>query len=50
VKFLNDSKLEVTDGLLFDLSKHPTDYTASIADEEHVEKLLKKANKSIYKE
>jgi|TARA_B110000902_G_C14186113_1_gene542398 polyphosphate kinase 2 (PPK2 family) len=50
VKFLNDSKLEVTDGLLFDLSKHPTDYTANIADEEQAEKLLKKANKSIYKE
>jgi PPK2 family polyphosphate:nucleotide phosphotransferase len=50
VQFLNDSKLEVTDGLLFDLSKHPTDYTANIADEEQAEKLLKKANKSIYKE
>ncbi|MGK0368869.1 MAG: PPK2 family polyphosphate:nucleotide phosphotransferase [Bacteroidia bacterium] len=50
MQFLNDSKLQVTDGILFDLSKHPTDYTASIADEEQAEKLLKKANKSIYKE
>jgi PPK2 family polyphosphate:nucleotide phosphotransferase len=50
VQFLNDSKLQVTDGILFDLSKHATNYTASIADEEQAEKLLKKANKSIYKE
>ncbi len=50
MKFLSDSKLEVTDGLFFDLSKQPTDYTANIADEEQAEKLLKKANKSIYKE
>jgi polyphosphate kinase 2 (PPK2 family) len=38
VKFLSDSKLEVTDGLFFDLSKQPTDYTANIADEEQAEK------------
>ena len=50
MQFLNDSKLQVTDGILFDLSKHATNYTANIADEEQAEKLLKKANKSIYKE
>ncbi len=50
MQFLNDSKLQVTDGILFDLSKHATNYTASIADEEQAAKLLKKANKSIYKE
>ena len=50
MQFLNDSKLLVTDGSSFDLSNHTTNYTAGITSEQQAKKLLKKANKAIYKE
>jgi PPK2 family polyphosphate:nucleotide phosphotransferase len=50
VQFLNDPNLLISDGSKFDLTKHSTSYTANITDEDKAEKLLKKANKTIYKE
>ncbi len=50
MQFLNDPKLHVTNGASFNLTKHATNYTGGIADEKEAEKILKKANKTIYKE
>jgi len=50
VQFLNDPKLQIIEGKSFNLSNHKTNYTAEIASDEQAEKILKKANKTIYKE
>ena len=50
MQFLNDPKLQIIEGKSFNLSNHKTNYTAEIASDEQAEKILKKANKTIYKE
>lgn len=50
MQFLNDPKLHVTHGASFDLTQHATNYTGGIVDEDEAEKLLQKANETIYDE
>jgi PPK2 family polyphosphate:nucleotide phosphotransferase len=50
VQFLNDTKLLVVEGSSFDLTKHTTHYDGGIADQAKADKILKKANKKLYKE
>lgn len=50
MQFLNDPKLLVADGSSFDLGSHQTNYNGGITTEEQAAKILKKANKTIYKE
>lgn len=50
MQFLNDPKLLLADGSSFDLGSHQTNYNGGITTEEQAANILKKANKTIYKE
>lgn len=50
MQFLNDPKLLVAEGSSFDLGSHQTNYNGGITTEEQAANILKKANKTIYKE
>ncbi|MDA8886873.1 polyphosphate kinase 2 family protein [Bacteroidia bacterium] len=50
MQFLNDPKLQVIEGTDFKISEYSTYYTGEISSEDEAAKILKRANKRIFKE